>query len=177
MFDRAAMKDPSAEKSSVFKFEKEIQMCRAMFRRSGVLENPRSKRRLRSVDGAFLHHDLVNFDITAGENYENFKKDANAELKPFFLTYEQEEEYNNVNNWTKDRISKDIVDMINQLCESQKVKQYSAIHEKTKKKKKSELLLLHAEIKEQVEHQARTNTDTPDEIRDLLEVISHDHMY
>ena len=102
------MKDPSSTSASVFKFEKEIQLVRKLIRKSGILNKPCTKKHLKALDGSLLHHNLVNFSFTATENYQSYLKGKEAQLLPIFGTYDEEKEYNGVNNSTKSTIVKRI---------------------------------------------------------------------
>ena len=82
----APVKDPSSTSTSVFKFEKVIQLVRKLICKSGILNKPCTKKHLKPLDGSLLHHDLVNFSLTATENYQNYLKDKEAELLPVFVT-------------------------------------------------------------------------------------------
>ena len=109
---KAAMNDPGNQKISVFNFEFEVQAVRKMICESILLWNPRDKDALKSLDGVNLHPALVNFYHTAVENYNKYSKDPDAELKPVFVTYEDEEIFSDVNNWTIAKIDKEIGTLI-----------------------------------------------------------------
>ena len=123
VFHMVSMKDPSSTYTSVFKFE-EIQLVRKLIRKSGILNKPCTKKHLKALDGSLLHHNLVNFSFIATENYQNYLKDNKAELLPVFVTYNEEKEYNDVNNWTKSTIIKRIEEMLSQCPDINKVKEY-----------------------------------------------------
>ena len=59
-----------------------------------------------------MHPALVNFYHTAVENYNKYSKDSDAELNPVFVTYEDEEIFSDVNNWTIAKIDKEIGTLI-----------------------------------------------------------------
>ena len=82
----ASMKDSSSTSTSVFRFEKEIQLVKRLIRKSLILNNPCTEKHLKALDGSLLHHNLVNFSFTATENYQNYLKDKEAELLPVFAT-------------------------------------------------------------------------------------------
>ena len=77
-----------------------------------LLWNPRDNDALKSLDGVNLHPALVNFYHTAVENYNKYSKDSDAELNPVFVTYEDEEIFSDVNNWTIAKIDKEIGTLI-----------------------------------------------------------------
>ena len=124
VFHMVSMKDPSSTYTSVLKFEKEIQLVRKLIRKPGILNKPCTKKHLKALDGSLLHHNLVNFSFIATENYQNYLKDNEAELLPVFVTYDEEKEYNDVNNWTKSAIIKRIEEMLLQCPDINKVKEY-----------------------------------------------------
>ena len=105
LFERLNINDPGKEESSIFKFEDEIMMLRAAIRKSGVLLNPCSETILKAIDGCQLHSDLVNFYITAKENFHSYIK-IGADSKPVFITYEDENLYNDVSNWNIPKLKK-----------------------------------------------------------------------
>ena len=137
------MKDPSSTSTSVFKFEKEIQLVKRLIRKSVILNKPCTEKHLKALDESLLHHNLVNFSFTATENYQNYLKDKEAELLPVFVTYDEEKKYNDVNNWTKSTIVKRIEEMLSQYPDINKAKEYLIILKKAKNGKK---LVLHVYI-------------------------------
>ena len=72
VFEKACFKDPGKQQSSIFNFDLEVQMVRKLIRRSEILFNPRDLVSLLSLDGTPLHPSLVNFCITASENYQAY---------------------------------------------------------------------------------------------------------
>ena len=68
VFTKATLKDLGSSKSSIFKFEEEVQMLRNVIRDSGILLNPLEEFPLKSLSGKLLHPTLVNFYFTATEN-------------------------------------------------------------------------------------------------------------
>jgi hypothetical protein len=58
-------------------------------------------KKLVSLKGTDLHPELVNIVKLARENYETYINDStNCTLKPVFITYKDEENYNDVSKWT-----------------------------------------------------------------------------
>ena len=112
VFRKAAMNDPGNQKSSIFSFEFEVQAVRKMILESNLLRNPRDKVILKSLDGVNLHPTLVNLYQTAVENYNKYLKDPDADLHPAYVTFEDEEIFNDVNNWTIAKIDKEIGNLI-----------------------------------------------------------------
>ena len=57
------------------------------------------------MDGQELHPDLVNFMTVAYRNfYKYVNHDNDAELSPVFITWSDEEVFNDVNSWTSNTI-------------------------------------------------------------------------
>ena len=104
----ASMKDPSITSTSVFKFKMEVELVRKLIFKSSILNKSCTKNHLKVIDGSLLHHNLVNFSFTSTENYQNYLKGKEAQLLPIFGTYDEEKEYNSVNNSTKSAIVKRI---------------------------------------------------------------------
>ena len=110
------MADPAKEKTSIFNFEEEVQCVRADIRQSGMLSRPLEAQALVSLDGKLLHNDLVNMHVVLIDNYEKYKKSPNnCVLDPVFITSQEESEYNNVNTWTKDKIARKTLELINSM--------------------------------------------------------------
>ena len=83
-----------------------------MTRESNLLRNPRDKIILKSLDGVNQHLTLVNLYQTAVENYNKYLKDPDADLHPAYVTFKDEEIFNDVNNWTVAKINKEIGNLI-----------------------------------------------------------------
>ena len=56
----------------------------------------------------YLHHNLVNFLFTARENYHKVFYNPDMEIKPVFVTYEDEKVYNDVSTWKIEKIRRNI---------------------------------------------------------------------
>ena len=56
-----SLKDPGLQSSSIFKFDIEVQMLRAIIRDSSILDDPYSQLPLKAIDDTTLHHDFVNY--------------------------------------------------------------------------------------------------------------------
>ena len=55
VFTKASLKDPGSSESSIFKFEREVQMFRVVIRDSGILLNPLEEFPLKSLSGKVFH--------------------------------------------------------------------------------------------------------------------------
>ena len=74
VFERARLKDPALQSSSIFKFDIEVQMLRAIIRDSSILDDRYSQSPLKAIDDTPPHHDLINFMFTAMENYNSLRE-------------------------------------------------------------------------------------------------------
>ena len=108
VFERAGLKDPGQQSSSIFKFDIEVQMLRAIICDSSILDDLYSQLPLKATDDTIPHHDLVNFRFTAMENYNLLIENPEADLHPVFVTYEDENIYNDVKTWRVEKICKNI---------------------------------------------------------------------
>ena len=72
------------------------RLLRKMIRESNLLRNPRDKTILKSLGGVNLHPTLVNLYQTAVENYNKYLKDPDADLHPAYVTFKDEEIFNDV---------------------------------------------------------------------------------
>ena len=79
-------------------------MLQCIIRDSGVLAKLYDEIPLIALDRTYLHHDLVNFPLTARENYHKVLYNAGIEIKPFFVTYEDEKFYNDISTWKIEKI-------------------------------------------------------------------------
>ena len=68
-----------------------------------------------SFDGTKLHPSLVNFYYTAIDNYKSYLKDSRADLAPVFVTFEDVKSFNDINNWTIDKIDTEIAKLTSTL--------------------------------------------------------------
>ena len=90
-------------------------MLRIAIRKSGILSHPYEEFPLRSLEGNLLHPNLINFYQTALQNYSKYLLDPNVELEPVFVTYEDESEFNDINNWTIEKIKQKTQQLIQQM--------------------------------------------------------------
>ena len=58
---------------------------------------------------------MINFYQTALQNYSKYLLDPNVELEPVFVTYEDETEFNDINNWTIEKIKQKTQQLIQQV--------------------------------------------------------------
>ena len=127
LFERLNINDPGKEESSIFKFEDEIMMLRETIRKSGILLNPRSGTILKAIACCQLHSDLVNFYITANENFHSYIK-IGADPKPVFITCEDENLYNEVSNWNIPKLKKEIFSLTDTFTNTEAAAMYLSIY-------------------------------------------------
>ena len=102
-------------------------MLRATIQKSGVLLSPCSETILKAIDRCHLHSDLVNFYITAKENFHSYVK-TGADPKPVFITYEDENLYNDVSNWNIPKLKKEIFSLIDTFTNTEAAAMYLSIY-------------------------------------------------
>ena len=169
VFRRAGMMDPGKQKTSIFNFEEEVQCVRASIRQSGMLSCPLQPQALVSLDGQLLHNDLVNMHLVLTENYDNFKKSPNdCVQKPVFVTFKQEAEYNDINNWTKNAIERMTQELINSMIDEDLSTYYRQVHADVSSSTKPKLISFYYEVKkaladERVDAEAAMSQDEHDE--------------
>ena len=154
VFERADLKDPRLQSSSIFKFDIEVQMLRAIIRDSSILDDPYSQLPLKVIDGTILHHDLVNFMFTAMENYNSLMENPEADLHPVFVTYEDENIYNDVKTWTVEKICKNIEIILHGMNDLEIAAEYSALYSGMKNTRKQKLIVFYEELKTIMEKEA-----------------------
>ena len=66
-------------------------MLWCIIRDLGILAKPYDEIPLMALDRTYLDHDLVNFLFTARKNYHKVLYNPGMEIKPVFVTYEDEE--------------------------------------------------------------------------------------
>ena len=138
------MTDPSSEASSIFRFDIEIKMLRIAIRKSGMLSHPYDDHVLRSLDG---NTELVNFYVTAVENYQKYKADFDHELAPVFVTGEEEAAFNDVVNWTIDKIKKKTSVLIEQLSCQDTWQMFTTLRCNMNRAKKSDYISFYIDVK------------------------------
>ena len=74
----------------------------------GMLAKPYDEIPLMALDRTYLHHNLVNFLFTARENYHKVFYNPDMEIKPVFVTQEDEKVYNDVSTWKIEKIRRNI---------------------------------------------------------------------
>ena len=74
-------------------------MLRCIICDSGILAKLYNGIPLMALDRAYLHHNLVNLLFTARENYHKVLYNPDMEIKPVFVTYDDEKVYNNISKW------------------------------------------------------------------------------
>jgi hypothetical protein len=160
VFSCAKLKDPGDERSSIFKFDEEIQMFRNRIRMSGMLASPMKETPLRSITGTRLHPELVNFYFTARDSYRAYKngKESADPVPPIFILPEEETMYNNVQNWTVKKIDAEIFKLVDCFDEDE-AGSYRTLFECTVAgEKKEKHISFYMDVK----------SDTAEEDRDIM---------
>ena len=148
VLDRLGMQDPNVE-SSIFNFDPEISMFRKVIRESQILDNPYDDEDpLRNIEGGLLHPELVNFYFTAQENYEAYLRNPSSDLSPVFITQEDEEQYNNVKNWTIKKIKSKCGELIQSFLDDDLKEKYSGIMKSITKANKGMLISFYEELRQ-----------------------------
>ena len=122
-------------------------MPRAIIRDSFILDNPYSQLPSKSIDGTPLHHDLVNFMFTPMENYNSLIENPEADLQPVFVTYEDENVYNDLKTWTVEKICKNIEIILNRMNNIEIVVEFCALYSRMKNTRIQKLIVLYEELK------------------------------
>ena len=146
VFERGGLKDPGLQSSSIFKFDIEVQMLRAIICDSSILHYSYSQLPLKAIDGTPLHHDLVNFIFTAEENYNLLTENPEADLQPVFVMYEGKNIYNDVKTWMVEKICKNIEIILNGMNNIETAGEYSALYSRMKNTRKQKLMVFYKEL-------------------------------
>lgn len=154
LFGRLTVNDPDKEESSIFKFEDGIMMLHATIWKSGILLNPCSETILKEIDGCQLQSDLVNFYITAKEDFQSDIK-IGADQKPVFIMYEDEKLYD-VSNWNISKLKKDIFSLIDTFTNTEVAAVYLSIYNALSKSDKRRHITFYKEVKERLQKQLST---------------------
>ena len=88
---------------------------RIAIRKSGILSHPHVEFPLRSTEGNVLYPNLINFYRTALQNYSKYLLYPNVELESVLVICEDETEFNNIDNWTIEKIKQKIQQLIQQM--------------------------------------------------------------
>ena len=155
LFGRLNVNDPDKEESSIFKSEDEIMMLHPTIWKSGILLNPCSETILKEIDGCQLHSGLVNFYITAKEDFQSYIK-IGADQKPVFIMYENEKLYDDVSNWNISKLKKDIFSLIDTFTNTEVAAMYLSIYNALSKSDKRRHITFYKEVKERLQKQLST---------------------
>lgn len=162
VFQNSHLKDPGLDKTTVFEFDNEIQMFRSKIRLSGLLDEPRIFKPLKSIEGNPLHQDLVNFYFTACDNYAAFKNGEMNTQVPIFVTPEDENNHNNVKNWTIKEIDASILRLIEKFNDTDRANMLKCLFETdltNKRAKKEEHVSFYVDVKAELEAEAVSDPD------------------
>ncbi|XP_038068103.1 uncharacterized protein LOC119737671 [Patiria miniata] len=147
VFQRAGFQDPGEQRGSVFNRELEVQAIRKEIRLSGMLKNPYEEIPLKSIEGKLLHQDFVNVYNTALENYDAYKKSPHApNLQPVFVTSEDEQMYNDMNNWTARKLTEETMKLLEQFSDQDSADMYREMHSDVAKAAKSVKIQFYQDI-------------------------------
>ena len=144
VFKKSSLEDPNRQESSIFKFDHEVQMLQCIIRDSGILAKPYDEIPLIALDRTYLHHDLVNFLFITRENYHKVLYNPDMEIKPIFVTYEEEKVYNNTSTWKIEKLRRNIDAALNELENNDK---YRNIYLRMKSANKQKLINFYEELK------------------------------
>ena len=94
----------------------------------------------------FLHGDLVNFHVDLLDNYISYKKNTHCSLKPIFVTFDDEKEFNDVNGWTKSKLALKTFELINDFIDSDLLSYYESCHTAIKSALKCDQVQFYYEV-------------------------------
>ena len=97
---------------------------------------------------------MVTFYQRALQNYSKYLLDPNVELEPVFVTYEDKTEFNDINNWTIEKIKQKKQQLIKQMLSRDS--QNSAMNFSKQLSKTSDYISLYSDVKKQVETERAT---------------------
>lgn len=97
---------------------------------------------------------MVTFYQRALQNYSKYLLDPNVELEPVFVTYEDKTEFNDINNWTIEKIKQKKQQLIKQMLSRDS--QNSAMNFSKQMFKTSDYISLYSDVKKQVETERAT---------------------
>lgn len=149
MFQQLNLKDPSeSESSCTLSQQKEVQMLRSIIRQSHVLEKPFEPMPLQSLAGQELHPDLVNFMSTCSENFQNYvEKGKEADILPLFVTYADEEKFNDVKTLINSKIIQECDKLVSEFVHETLQAVYIDILKGMSKSNKTSLIQFYEEVK------------------------------
>ena len=148
VYERLRSTDPTLTQSSVFKFEEEVRMLRCMIRKSNWLQYPYERVPLQSLDGKPLHMNLVDFYLTALENYDEYIKDPTTDnLRPVFRTQDDANAFYDINTWRKESIRKASETLISQLQSEEKQDMFKKLLQSTVQAKKERQVAVFIEVR------------------------------
>ena len=97
VLEKSSLKD--LQQSLMFQFDHEVYMLCFIIRDSGILAKPHDEIPLMASDRTNLYHDLVNSLFGARKNYHKVSYNPDMEIKPVYVTYEDEKVYNDIMTW------------------------------------------------------------------------------
>ena len=85
--------------------------------------------------------------FTAMENYNSLTENPEADLQPVFVTYEDENIYNDVKTWTVEKIRKNTEIILNGMNNIGTAEEYSTFDSHMKNTRKQKLIVFYEELK------------------------------
>ena len=123
-------------------------MLRCMIRKSNWLHYPYERVPLQSLDGKPLHMNLVDFYLTALENYDEYIKDPTTDnLRPVFRTQDDANAFYDINTWRKESIRKASETLISQLQSEEKQDMFKKLLQSTVQAKKERQVAVFIEVR------------------------------
>ena len=108
-----------------------------MIRESNLFVEPEAHYlKLTTLDGNMLHPSLVNFYLTSQRNFLSYLSDNDCELEPVFITLEDEKKYNDINNWTIQKIDEELAQRIIKVDNTEERESFQLTLKNLKGKKK-----------------------------------------
>ena len=121
-----------------------------------------SKSDLKSVDGIALDYDLTNLKYNANENYNSYKESYvrngkfGCEIKiPVFMTPEEREHFNKIENKKKDDIVAEIAKLVSEMPDSEVRDSYLKDSKRWDRIKQKDLVSLYYEVKQSLDFNSR----------------------
>lgn len=116
VFENTGVYESSSDRGMI-NVSNEVQMFRGEIRKSGWFANPEADVPLVSVTNEELHPELVNVTHNSKSNYVSFLRGNIKDQVPIFITYQDEINFNDANNWTISKLKLEILSLINNIVD------------------------------------------------------------